>query len=382
MKIRGINVFSGEAEELTIKDSKIADRIRIPKEADLPYLSPGFFDMQVNGYLGIDYSSSELSIDKIEKIVIELASSGTTQHVPTIITNSHKRISDNLKIIAEAVETNDLVRNAIPAIHIEGPFISEKDGPRGAHDPKYVRNPSIDELDDWLSISNGLVKLITVAPEREGSSEFIEYAVKHGVVISIGHTDASKDDIGMAIAKGSSCSTHLGNGSHAMIPRLNNYIWEQLACEKLYAGIIADGYHLPDSVLKVIDKVKGAEKTILVSDVAFLGGFAPGDYRWGDIEVEVYSDGHIGLKGTPYLAGAGHLLDTCIANFVNVTGEDLANAVRMVSVNPVRLLGLNKKIDLNIGSDADITLFRWDGTKHPLEVHSTYISGKRIYCVN
>jgi N-acetylglucosamine-6-phosphate deacetylase len=379
MKICGINIFTQEAQELTISNSTIIHIRSLPYDSSLPFISPGFIDMQVNGYKGVDYSCEELTVKHIENIVSYLAASGTTQHVPTIITNSHERISQNVRIIAEATEKSEIVARAIPAIHIEGPFISEEDGPRGAHDWQFVRDPSTQELDDWIEQSNGLVKMVTIAPERKGSMEFIRHAVKRGIVVSIGHTNATKEDIENAIKCGAKCSTHLGNGSHAMVPRLKNYIWEQLASETLSAGLIADGFHLPDSVLSVFYKVKKRDLTILVSDVAFLGGAAPGNYRWGEVEVVVYPDGHIGLGNTPYLAGAGHLLDTCLANFATVTKEPLSNLIPLVTRNPISLLHLSLTKSLDLGSDADLTLLNWDGSRRPLDVQSTYILGREVY---
>ena len=239
--MKGIDIYTNKAIEITVDSNIIVDKKEIPYEEGLPYISPGFFDIQVNGYKGIDYSGPDLCCDKILSLITYLAESGTTQHVPTIITSSHENICRNLRIISSCVKRYEIVRRAIPAIHVEGPYISEVDGPRGAHDATFVKDPSIKELHDWVESSDNLLKLITLAPERKGAMEYIKEAVSLGIVISIGHTQATTEVINSAISLGATCSTHLGNGANAMLPKLNNYIFDQLSSEVLYSGIIADG---------------------------------------------------------------------------------------------------------------------------------------------
>jgi N-acetylglucosamine-6-phosphate deacetylase len=379
MELKGIDIYDNQSVQLTIGKGRIIARNPIPAEGDLPFISPGFLDMQVNGYQGVDYSSEQLKAEAIEELVRNLAKSGTTRHIPTIITNPRERICRNLSVIAEAVKNNPLLKKAIAGIHVEGPFISIEDGPRGAHDAKYIRDPSIEELDAWIEASQGLLRMITIAPERKGAVPFIEAAVKRNVIVSIGHTAASKKDLELAVAAGASMSTHLGNGSHADLPRLRSYLWEQLANDGLWASIIADGFHLPESFLKVVHRVKGLDKIVLVSDVAPIGGYQPGNYSWGDIAVEVHEDGHVSLEGTPFLAGAGHLLNRCIAQFVNATGAHLSDAVKLTTDNCDLLLKHDKKVQgLAIGANADVTVFRWKAGDAALSVEETYLSGDRI----
>jgi N-acetylglucosamine-6-phosphate deacetylase len=261
---------------------------------------------------------------------------------------------------------------------LEGPFICADEGPRGAHDPRHVRDPSPAEFEDWLGASKGLLRMVTLAPELEGAVELIEEGVRRGVVMAIGHTAASGEQIVRAVAAGASLSTHLGNGSHATVPRLRNYLWEQLGADGLAASVIADGFHLPDSVLRVFARAKGLERLVLVSDVASLGGSEPGAYRWGDVEVEVFPDGHIALRGTPFLAGAGHLLDRDVARFARATGTDIRDAVRLVTSNPEAVLGLaSGGPGFRVGERADLTRFTYDVSGGPLGILDT-VSGTGI----
>ena len=380
MKLKGIDIFENQPVCITVEKGMIVAKESIEHEVDLPFMSPGFFDVQVNGYKGLDYSNAELAVADVEQIVRNLAPSGTTRHIPTIITNSQQLICKNLETIAKAVRELPLVAAAIPGIHIEGPYISAEDGPRGAHDKAFVRDPSMVELDEWIEASQNLLRVVTLAPERPNAIPFMSYAVSKGIVVSIGHTAAAPEKIREALDAGATLSTHLGNGSHALLPRLRNYLWEQLADEHTWAGIIADGYHLPDSVLKVFCKTKGLDRIVLVSDVAFLGGYRPGRYSWGNIAVEVYADGHLGLADTPFLAGAGHLLDTCIPKFAAVTGIPLAQTVALATANPEKLLGLGEgKQAIRVGSRADLVLFNVNGPNAALQVERTVLAGTTLY---
>jgi N-acetylglucosamine-6-phosphate deacetylase len=283
-------------------------------------------------------------------------------------------------MIAEAVTAPQELRLAIPGIHLEGPYISSEDGPRGAHDPEFVRDPDWEEFSIWQEASRGMIRLVTLAPERPGAQEFIRRASASGVKVALGHTAADAMAIEAAVRAGASLSTHLGNGSHGLIPRLKNYIWEQLACDDLHASIITDGFHLPDSVIKAFWRTKGEKKIILASDVAVMGGKEPGVYRWGGIEVQVFADGHLGLAGTEYLAGAAHLLDWDIPRCIAATGCSLAEAIAACTVNPARYLGMKGSFArLKPGSPAHLVLFHWKPGDKRLQIQQTIRGGRTVY---
>lgn len=361
MEFSGCNLYTGIYTVIHTKDgiiTSIEEKKDHPVLDTDPILSRGLVDAQVNGYRGVDYSGMDLTEEKILNLIEDLAQTGTLRHVPTIITNSQQRIEENLTIIKNAVARNARVRQAIAGIHVEGPYISKEDGPRGAHDPLFVRDPDIRELRSWQKAAGGLLKLVTIAPERNGSYEFIREAKKMGITIALGHCNPTLEQIQQSVEAGATISTHLGNGSHAFLPRLKNHIWEQLANDDLFAGIISDGFHLPPSVLKVYLRAKGLSKLILVSDVALLGGYESGIYTWGNIEVEVFPDGHLGLPGSPYLAGAGHLLDWDIPFFRKATGASLLDTISLATTNPVTALELGGNIgNFKIGETSDLICF-------------------------
>ena len=161
-----------------------------------------------------------------------------------------------------------------------------------------------------------------------------------------------------AVRAGARLSTHLGNGAHAILPRHPNYIWEQLAADELWASVIADGHHLPTSVLKSILRVKTPERTILISDVGTLAGLPPGRYEcWGQ-EFEVHPAGKIVMPGTDYLAGSAVFLDSCVSNVLNLGLADISQAVTMAAIRPRELLGLPVP-SIAPGEPADLGLFDW-----------------------
>jgi N-acetylglucosamine-6-phosphate deacetylase len=381
LELTGRSVLTGKALRVSIKGENIVRVETISEEADLPWLSPGFLDMQVNGFNGIDYSHENLEADKIESLILRLGESGTTRHIPTFVTMPHERMLRNLSLTAETMENRPLVKAAIPGFHLEGPFISPEDGPRGAHNKKYTCLPDFSLFQEWQKAARGLIKYITLAPELPGAIDFIREAVRSGVKVAIGHTAASVEDIRAAVEAGASCSTHLGNGSHAQLPRLKNYIWEQLATDSLWAGIICDGFHLPAAVIKVMNRAKQAERLIMVTDAASLGGFKPGLYKSGDLDVEIFADGHLGLAGTTALAGAAHLLDWGIAHYIEFTGVSLKEAIALCSVQPARFLGLDTAEYTGIvpGNPANLTLFDFAPGDKRLNIRQAVLSGRTIF---
>ena len=380
MELKGIDVFSGESVRIEIVDASIHKVEKIEKQGSLPYVAPGFIDMQVNGFRGSDYSAEDFSEDQLRKIIDDLATSGTTQHLPTIITSPKDRIVRNLSVIAESVSNSEDLRAAIVGIHLEGPYISSEDGPRGAHDLQFVRNPDLTEFEEWQKAADGHISMVTLAPEREGALEFIRKVTETGVRVAIGHTAADPEIIHEAVHAGATLSTHLGNGSHGRIPRLRNYIWEQLAEDGLMASIIADSFHLPKSVTKVIQRAKGLGRIILISDVAVMAGKEPGIYEWGNISVQVFADGHLGLAGTEYLAGAAHLLDWDIVHFMKFTGCSIGKAVSACTRNPARYFDLPSNFaHLEPGAPAHLVIFQFETDASRLNISKTIRNGKIVF---
>ena len=383
MAYQGISVFTGKPVEVEVQGTFIQSVTPLKTKEHLPYISPGFLDMQVNGYMGNDYSLEDFSEDQIVEIISHLNRSGTTQHLPTVITSPRERILRNLRIITQAIRDSEDIAHAISGIHMEGPFISPNDGPRGAHNAAYVRPPDLNEFKQWQEVAEGRITTVTLAPEWEGALEFIQEITSMGVIAAIGHTAASPDQIKAAVEAGARLSTHLGNASHPMIPRLKNYIWEQLAEDQLMAGIICDGFHLPKSVVQVFTRAKGLDRLILVSDAAYLGGLKPGLYRWNDVEVQVFDDGHLGLPGTESLAGAAHLLDWDIPRFMEFNGYSLQETIPLCTQNSARILSIPDNYGrLEPGAPANLVMFDYEPGMDRLRVLKTIRCGREVYTLH
>lgn len=376
-EVIGIDPLSGTALRIEWEGEIIHSVSSETATESLPYLSRPFFDIQLNGLRGIDYTGDFDTAD-IERVIRALGRSGTGFHLPTIITSSREQILKNLAAFAHARRESPLVAACVPGVHVEGPFISEIDGPRGAHDAKYVRDPSVSEVDEWVEAGEGVLSLVTLAPERSGASDVIDRLVSHGVRVGIGHTAAARADIRAAATHGASISTHLGNGSHAQVPRLHNYVWAQLGDPRLLASVISDGHHLPDDVLYSFFQTKGADRTIIVSDAAPVAGLEPKEYRWGDLKVELPENGPLRLSGTEFLAGAATLLDAGLVNFMRVTGEPLATALRLVTVNPARFVGMPWD-SLTVGSAASFVTFERKPAAHRLAISRLVVSGHELF---
>lgn len=368
--VKGIDVFTGIPVELEIENGLIRRRREMRELEDdnhdvlLPYLSPGWVDLQVNGWMGLDYNGDTLDSASFRNICMKLAASGTTRHLPTIITASRDDILRRLNKLRTLRADSPWLSSRIPGFHVEGPFISKLDGPRGAHNSDFVRDCSIEEFEAWQDAAGGLIRIVTIAPESPGAADFIEYVSSRNVVVSLGHSAADSGLVREAVAAGATMSTHLGNGLSRTIPRYENPLWAQLASDELTASLIADGFHLPSAFIKTAFRTKGPGRVVLVSDAVSPGGLGAGTTEWAGIKVDVSDEGRISLAGTPYLAGAGHLQDRGIGFYMDSTGCSLADAVRACTVTPAAMIGLApESVSLQEGSPADIVAFRLDTEK-------------------
>lgn len=386
MDFRGKVVGTTDVVTVHTEGAKIASIHRNSNNnaigGDDVWVAPAIFDVQVNGVGGINYKADDLTIDQIIETTEWMYQSGTGIWCPTLTTSSAESAINGLKLLAKACEESKACAASFAGFHIEGPYIGSEDGPRGAHPLEYVRDPDWEEFLRYQDASGGRIVIFTLAPERNGALEFIEKVSATGVIVSIGHSGASRERIREAVAAGAKMSTHLGNGAHAMLPRHDNYIWEQLAADGLWAGLIPDGFHLPDPVLKCFYRAKGKNRICLVSDVASIAGLPPGIYGKdsGLGRSEVHPNGKISLAGTPYLAGAGRFLDMGIPNMVAVTDASLSDAIDMASINPAHLLGVDDRVgSVEAGKEASLTLFRWQEGQDKLDVVATVVKGNVVY---
>ncbi len=284
------------------------------------YHSAGFVDLQVNGFAGVDYNEPRTSLQEIARSLRAQFATGVTRLYPTVITGEAGAMAACLRNLAEAREAL-AEGEAIAGFHVEGPHICMEDGPRGAHPRQWVRPPDFGEFANWQEAARGAVRIVTLSPEWPEAPRYIERITAQGVVASIGHTQAGATQIAEAVAAGATLSTHLGNGAHQLLRRHPNYIWEQLADDRLMAGFIVDGIHLGAAFLKAAIRAKGIERSVLVTDAATPAGAAPGRYRLADQAVDLTEDGRVVLAGTDRLAGSALSMNRGVSNLMRLAGR-------------------------------------------------------------
>jgi N-acetylglucosamine-6-phosphate deacetylase len=317
------------------------------------WLAPALFDLQVNGCMGVNFSNEKLTVDEVRQVVGHCRKHGLGGLLPTLISNSFEAIRHGMETIRRAVEADPVVAASVPGIHLEGPYLSELDGSRGAHPARHIRPPSWHEFCRWQEAAGGRIRLVTLAPEKEGALRFIEKLVEHGVVVSLGHTAATPRTIREAIRAGARLSTHLGNGCQAMLPRHESYLWEQLASDDLWASLITDSHHLPPALVKIFQRVKGNDRLIITCDASSLAGLPPGRYREWETDIEILPIGKIVVPHLGVMAGSWAFTEDCVSNMAAFTGIPLADAIDLAGAQPRKLLGL-PPVRLEPGMPADL----------------------------
>jgi N-acetylglucosamine-6-phosphate deacetylase len=346
-----------------------------PDDKAAGWIAPAMFDLQINGALGKAFVSPSLTIANVRLVVAECHRHGIAGLCPTLITGSFDALAHGFWTLRQACEQDRAFARAMPCFHLEGPYISAEDGPRGAHPREHVRAPDREEFRRWQDAAGGRIRLVTLAPEHDEALAFIEWLVIQGIVVAIGHTAASPARIRDAIKAGARLSTHLGNGSHAMLPRHDNYLWEQLASDDLLASFIPDGHHLPDALLRVLLRVKTRKRLIVTCDASSLAGLSPGRYdMWGQ-ELEMLPGGKVVVPGTPFLAGSGVFTDRCVDKLLSLGEVTLADALDMAGAQPRALLGL-PAVDVVVGAPADLVLFDYEPSGS-FRVTGTIVAGQR-----
>jgi len=372
------SLTTGQALSIHVRDGVIVgiDHGDVaPRE--VPLIIPALVDLQVNGFMGHDLNEGQLTVETVMALSHALCRVGVCAYLPTLITAGEDEICQRLKIIRQAVEECPKSKKMIAGIHIEGPAISHLDGPRGAHPAEHVRPASVAEFARWQEACGGLVKIVTLAPEIEGASEFIKHVISTGVVVSLGHSNADEEDVVRAVDAGATMSTHLGNGISSLLARHPNAIWAQLADDRLTASFIADRHHLPRSTLTAMIRAKGVERALLISDSVRFAGQPAGRYRsaiGGDVEVS--QDGRVSIAGTPFLAGSGSCLLDILLGFPEFTSMPLEDAVTMACSTPARHIGLEN--ELAEGQPANFILLEQDGKASKPAVRDIIFDGESV----
>lgn len=268
------------------------------------WIAPSLFDLQVNGFAGVDFQQDGLRQDDLLKAVRGLRACGCSRFLLTLITDAWPKLMARLRHLRGLREACDELKCAIPAWHVEGPFLSAEPGFHGAHPPELMIDPTPDHIRELRQLTENDPVLMTVAPERKGALEAIALAASLGIRISLGHTNASGEQLSEAVSAGARAFTHLGNGCSALLDRRDNILWRVFETRGLIVTLIPDRAHVSPPLFRIAHRLLDPSSVVYVSDAMAAGGSAPGRYRLGHLELEVGEDRVVRQPGSAYLAGS------------------------------------------------------------------------------
>jgi N-acetylglucosamine-6-phosphate deacetylase len=300
----------------------------------------GFFDLQVNGFAGVDFQQSDPGQAALARAVDGLLAHHTDRILFTLITDRIDSLCAKLANVERWRAAAPKLARVIAGYHIEGPYLSPKPGYHGAHDPALMKAPAIAEFERLQDAANGNIRLITLAPEQPGAPEFIRHITQRGVVASIGHSAADDRQIDEAVAAGLTMCTHLGNGIPMHLHRHDNVLQRLLARDELTAVFIPDGLHIPPAVLRNFVRAKPRGKVLFTTDCMAAAGAGPGRFSIGRLEVDVGADGVVREPGKPNFAGSSLTMDAGAVNLRRFLGWDEAEIRAACSVRVAQSLGL------------------------------------------
>ena len=298
------------------------------------------FDLQINGFAGVDFQDHALTLAEFRRGVEALRAGQTHRILLTLITDELDALARKFERLEKHRAADPLIAETVCGFHLEGPFLSPEEGYRGAHPGECMRAPDLAAFRRLQEAAGGNIRLITLAPEWPGSAEFIAAVVRQGVVVSLGHTNASEAQIDEAIRAGATMCTHLGNGTPVTLPRHDNIIQRLLARDELTACLIPDGVHLPPFTLRNFFRAKPPGKVLLTTDAMAAAGAPPGRYRIGRLEVES-RDGIVRMPGSANFAGSCLTPDRGVANAAQWLGISHAEARALFSIRVASHFGID-----------------------------------------
>jgi len=333
------------------------------------WLIPGFVDVHVHG--GANHDFMDADEEGIREITKFHASNGTTSMLATTLTAPREELTAVIALAADYM-SKPMPYAKLVGVHLEGPFVNVKW--KGAQNPAYILPPQPEWLEEWVARFPGVVKLQTLAPEIEGSLDYIEKLAANGIVPSCGHTDATYDQIIAAADRGLRHAVHTFNAMTPLHHRNPGTVGAVLTDDRITAEVIADGHHVHPAGVKLITRAKGVHNVILVTDAMAAAGMPDGDYDLGGLPVHMKC-GVARLKENDSLAGSTLTMISAVRFLVREIGVSLEEASLMASANPARQLGLADSIGtLEAGKQADFLLLNDD-----LDIQSTWIDGKKLF---
>jgi len=296
------------------------------------------FDLQVNGYLGVDFSSPELTEETCTQAVGGYLKDGATMFLPTVITSAEEIYQRNLGILSKVCRQPEF-RDGVPGFHLEGPFLSDKPGAVGAHNPLWTKVPDLGTFEKLQEAADGMIRMITIAAEVEGAAEFCKAVSEQGVCVSLGHQLAGYDDLTRLADAGAKAITHLGNGMPNQVNRHDNSLINGLIHPDLVPMIITDGHHLPARLVEGIIRLRGVDNVVFVSDASPVAGLPPGKYNTLGNPCVLEENGKLHNPEKQCLVGSSFTMQRCadfLSNTLLIEGEQIE---RMGFQNAFNLIG-------------------------------------------
>jgi N-acetylglucosamine-6-phosphate deacetylase len=298
------------------------------------------FDIQVNGFAGVDFQQRTLSAADLRKAVDGLAAHETLRFFVTLITDAIGALEEKFANMERLRASDPVIAAAVCGYHLEGPWLSTEPGYRGAHEARFMGPPLMRDFERLQDAAGGHIQLVTLAPELPGSVDFIRRLVAGGVAVSIGHSNASETEIDAAIASGAKFCTHLGNAIPAEIQRHDNVMQRLLARDELTAFFIPDGIHMPYGVLKNLFRAKPRGRALFTTDCMAAAGAPNGRYRLAHHELEVGEDRIVRMPGSPQFAGSALTPNDAVRNIQHWLGLAPDDARALVSTKVAEAFGL------------------------------------------
>ena len=297
----------------------------------------GYFDLQVNGYGGVDFNSDGLTADQLHVCCQKLADDGVAAILATIITADLPAMCRRLNRIRELREQDPSAKQLIAGFHIEGPFLNEAKGYRGAHPVAAIRPADPDSMRRLLDAAGDLAQMVTLAPERDSGMKVTQMLCDGGIVVSAGHTDATLDQLNAAIDAGLSMFTHLGNGCPMLLPRHDNIIQRALSLSnRLWLTFIADGAHVPWPALRNYLRAATMDRCIVVTDAISAAGLGPGRYTLGEWDLLIGEDRVARAPDGSHLVGSAGTMPLSRSNLIRHIGLSEAQVDQLTVQNPRR----------------------------------------------
>lgn len=301
----------------------------------------GYFDIQVNGYAGVDFNQDDLGAEALHHVCEKLEGDGVDAILATIITETPDRMESRIRRLVSLREKDELARRVIAGLHIEGPFLNAADGYRGAHPADAIRQADESLAGKLVEAGEGLVRIFTLAPEQDSGCRVTRFLSEQGIVVSAGHTNASLEELRAGIGAGLSMFTHLGNGCPAVLPRHDNIVQRALHLRRhLWLSFIADGVHIPFPVLRnYLDLAADTGRCLVTTDAMGAAGLGPGLHTLGRWQVQVSEDLAAWSPDRMHLLGSAVSMKRAVENLVNRVNLAAELAELLTNFRPRQAIG-------------------------------------------